>query len=63
MLRLLAIGVTDKELAQALVISPKTVEKHVGALLRKTGSTSRTAAVMRALDRGWLPSKAETLPV
>ena len=62
-LRLLAIGVTDKELAQALVISPKTVEKHVGALLRKTGSTSRTAAVMRALDRGWLPRTAETLLV
>jgi hypothetical protein len=38
------------------VISPKTVEKHVGALLRKTGTTSRTAAVMRALERGWLPS-------
>jgi len=62
-LRLLAIGVTDKELAQALVISTKTVEKHVGALLRKTGSTSRTAAVMRALDRGWLPPTVETLLV
>jgi len=62
-LRLLAIGVTDKELAQALVISPKTVEKHVGALMRKTGTTSRTAAVMRALDRGWLPRTAETLLV
>ncbi|MET0965426.1 MAG: LuxR C-terminal-related transcriptional regulator [Nakamurella sp.] len=62
-LRLLAIGATDKELAQALVISTKTVEKHVGALLRKTGSTSRTAAVMRALDRGWLPPTVETLLV
>jgi DNA-binding CsgD family transcriptional regulator len=61
-LRLLAAGVSDKELAQALVISTKTVEKHVGALLRKTGSTSRTAAVMRALDRGWLARSAEQLP-
>ncbi|MET0864718.1 MAG: LuxR C-terminal-related transcriptional regulator [Nakamurella sp.] len=57
-LRLLAIGVSDKEMAQALVISTKTVEKHVGALLRKTGAKSRTAAVMRALDRGWLPRSA-----
>jgi DNA-binding NarL/FixJ family response regulator len=40
--------------AKALAISPKTVEKHVGALLRKTGTTSRTAAVVRALGRGWL---------
>lgn len=61
-LRLLAIGITDKEVAQALVISTKTVEKHVGALLRKTGATSRTAAVMRALDRGWLPREATRLP-
>jgi DNA-binding NarL/FixJ family response regulator len=61
-LQLLAAGVSDKELAQALVISTKTVEKHVGALLRKTGSTSRTAAVMRALDRGWLARTAEQLP-
>jgi DNA-binding CsgD family transcriptional regulator len=54
-LHLLADGAGDKEIAQALVISTKTVEKHVGALLRKTGATSRTAAVMRALARGWLP--------
>lgn len=54
-LRLLASGVSDKEVAQALVISTKTVEKHVGAVLRKTGTASRTAAVMRALDRGWVP--------
>ena len=60
-LRLLAMGISDKELAQALVISSKTVEKHVGALLRKTGATSRTAAVMRALDRGWLPPTAAPL--
>ncbi|HYN72710.1 MAG TPA: LuxR C-terminal-related transcriptional regulator [Nakamurella sp.] len=53
---LLADGLSDRSVAKALVISPKTVEKHVGALLRKTGTTSRTAAVMRALDRGWLPS-------
>ena len=38
-----------------LVISPKTVEKHVGAVLRKTRTPSRTAAVAHALDRGWLP--------
>ena len=54
-LGLLATGVSDKEVAHALVISPKTVEKHVGALLRKTGAANRTAAVLTAMDRGWLP--------
>jgi DNA-binding CsgD family transcriptional regulator len=53
-LRLLAAGLSDREVAARLVISPKTVEKHVGAVLRKTGTTSRTAAVVRALDRAWL---------
>ena len=51
---LLAQGMTDRAVATRLVISPKTVEKHVGALLRKTGAHSRTAAVLRALDRGWI---------
>lgn len=51
---LLARGLSDRAVAQQLVISPKTVEKHVSALLRKTGTTSRTAAVVRALEQGWL---------
>lgn len=54
-LGLLRQGLTDRQMADALLLSPKTVEKHVGALLRKTGTTGRTAAVMCALERGWLP--------
>lgn len=54
-LGLLRRGLTDRQMADALLLSPKTVEKHVGAVLRKTGTTSRTAAVMCALERGWLP--------
>jgi DNA-binding NarL/FixJ family response regulator len=57
-LRLLAGGLSDREMAAQLVVSPKTVEKHVGAVLRKTGAPSRTAAVMRALERGWLDHEA-----
>lgn len=53
-LGLLADGLTDREVAARLVISHKTVEKHVGAVLRKTDTPSRTAAVVQALDRGWL---------
>jgi DNA-binding NarL/FixJ family response regulator len=53
-LRLLADGLSDREVAARLGISPKTVEKHVDAVLRKTGTVSRTAAVVHALDGGWL---------
>jgi DNA-binding CsgD family transcriptional regulator len=55
-LRLLADGLSDREVASRLVISPKTVEKHVSAVLRKTGTTSRTAAVVQAMDRVRLAS-------
>ena len=55
---LLARGLSDRSIAHELLISPKTVEKHVGAVLRKTGTSSRTAAVMCALERGWLDDGA-----
>jgi signal transduction histidine kinase/DNA-binding NarL/FixJ family response regulator len=35
-------GLRDKQIAERLVISVKTVEKHVGAVLRKTGAGNRT---------------------
>jgi DNA-binding NarL/FixJ family response regulator len=35
------------------VLSAKTVEKHVGAIMRKTGTTNRTAAVLAALANDW----------
>nr|WP_221375247.1 LuxR C-terminal-related transcriptional regulator [Actinoplanes polyasparticus] len=54
-LALLREGLTDREIAARLVVSPKTVEKHVAAVLRKTGTTRRTAAVVHALDNGWIP--------
>ncbi|MBC7291317.1 MAG: GAF domain-containing protein [Actinotalea sp.] len=53
-LNLLTEGLTDRAIAERLVVSPKTVEKHVAAVLRKTGATSRTGAVVVALKRGWL---------
>jgi DNA-binding CsgD family transcriptional regulator len=46
-------GLTDREIAARLVLSAKTVEKHVGAIMRKTGTTNRTAAVVTALENGW----------
>nr|WP_192813057.1 LuxR C-terminal-related transcriptional regulator [Arthrobacter sp. TB 23] len=38
-------GMADKQIARQLQISAKTVEKHVGSLLRKTGARNRTMLV------------------
>ncbi|MEV4349028.1 LuxR C-terminal-related transcriptional regulator [Actinoplanes sp. NPDC049596] len=53
-LELMRQGLTYHEIASRLELSPKTVEKHVGAVIRKTGTRNRTAAVVTALDNGWL---------
>jgi DNA-binding NarL/FixJ family response regulator len=46
-LRLLAEGLTDREIARALAISPRTVESHVSSLLRKLGVRNRAEAAQR----------------
>jgi DNA-binding NarL/FixJ family response regulator len=38
---------TNKEIAQRLFVSPKTVEKHLSAALRKLGLTSRAGLAVR----------------
>jgi DNA-binding CsgD family transcriptional regulator/tetratricopeptide (TPR) repeat protein len=54
-LRLLADGSTNAEIAERLFISSKTVEHHVSALLAKLHAPSRRDAVRRAADLGILP--------
>ena len=44
-LGLIASGMANKDIATRLYLSPRTVEKHVESLLRKTGATSRTMLV------------------
>ena len=51
-LRLLAEGRTDREIAQALFISPRTVMRHVTSILDKLGVENRTAATRYAVDHG-----------
>ena len=48
---LLERGLRDKQIAERLQISVKTVEKHVGAILRKTRASSRTEVAARARTR------------
>jgi LuxR family maltose regulon positive regulatory protein len=47
-LRLLAAGASNQEIAHTLVISLDTAKKHVSNLLGKLGATSRTQAISRA---------------
>lgn len=41
-MRLVLAGLTNREIADRLVLSPKTVEKHVASVLHKTGNDDRT---------------------
>ena len=49
-LRWLSSGKTDRDIAQILAISPRTVHKHLQRIYEKLGVETRTAAVMRALS-------------
>lgn len=49
---MVAQGLPDKQIATALQISVKTVEKHVGSLLRKTGARNRTMLVSMNTETG-----------
>nr|BBH93900.1 DNA-binding response regulator [Thermogemmatispora argillosa] len=51
-LRLLAQGMPNKEIAARLVISERTAKFHVSSIMNKLGATNRTEAVALAAQRG-----------
>ena len=56
-LRLVGEGLANKEIAARLHLSPRTVEKHVESLFRKTGCRSRTELAARfASSTGTVPT-------
>jgi pimeloyl-ACP methyl ester carboxylesterase/DNA-binding CsgD family transcriptional regulator len=53
-LRLVANGLSDREIAEQLFVSPHTVHRHVANIRHKLGRGSRTAAVAEAARLGLL---------
>ncbi|MCL4474594.1 MAG: helix-turn-helix transcriptional regulator [Actinobacteria bacterium] len=69
-LNLLPAGLTNKEIATRLFISPETVKTHIAHILKKTGARNRTeaACLVAALGRqnaGHFPGQGSraSLPV
>jgi DNA-binding NarL/FixJ family response regulator len=55
-LRLLAAGHSNREIAGELFIAPKTASVHVSNILAKLGAASRTEAAAIAHSNGLLPA-------
>ncbi len=51
-LRLMVHGLTNKQIAARLYLSPKTVGHHVEHIYNKIGVTSRAAAALFAMETG-----------
>ena len=51
-MRQLALGLSNKQIATALDVSEETVKSHVSSLLAKLDSESRSQAIIQALKRG-----------
>jgi DNA-binding NarL/FixJ family response regulator len=55
-LRLVAEGLTNRQIAEQLVVSEHTVHRHVTSILRKLHLPSRTAAATYAVRTGLVDS-------
>lgn len=56
-LRLMAQGLTNAEIARRMDVGPATVKSHVAAVLAKTGTRDRTQAVIAAYEAGFMNAR------
>jgi DNA-binding NarL/FixJ family response regulator len=54
---LLARGLSNKQIAARLVITPKTAGNHVEHIYAKTGASGRAVATLFAMQHGLLPEE------
>jgi len=57
-LRMVATGRTNREIARELFLSPRTVDMHVSSILTKLDGRSRTDAVRRVSELGLLTQRS-----
>jgi RNA polymerase sigma factor (sigma-70 family) len=51
-LKLVATGLTNREIGERLGVSPRTIDAHLRSIYRKIGVASRRAATNHALKQG-----------
>jgi DNA-binding NarL/FixJ family response regulator len=61
-LRLLATGLSNKQIAAELYLSTATVERHLATIYRNLGLRSRVAAARFALDNGLAETGSDARP-
>ena len=52
-LKMAAKGMSNKDIAEELHLSVRTIESHLGSIFNKLGVGSRTEAVIEAMRKGW----------
>lgn len=62
LVQLVRDGLNNREIAEVMHYSRKTVEAYLSRLYRKTGSSSRIGLVVTAEREGWLGSAAQPSP-
>jgi HD-GYP domain-containing protein (c-di-GMP phosphodiesterase class II) len=58
-LALLARGLSNRQIAERLVITPKTAGNHIEHIYTKIGTSGRAGAAMFAVQHGLLPEESE----